>query len=163
MRRNHLTLPPYLLYLWKLKNHYRRRYKRTRLTTTHQVYLLLTQVFSTYLTRHRNFKWSSFLNSLQPQTIKFWKTTRYITKSPISIPPPNSPGRTSLPLPTQSRSLSSTVRALPSSHPQFGYPSPLQKDNSTCRQIFSRHQSPHSLPTAHETLRNQTQNYLSKT
>ena len=86
MKRNHLTPPPYLLYLWKLKNHYRRRYQRTRLSSTHQLYLLLTQVFSTYLTRHRNFKWSSFLNSLRPQTTQFWKTSRYFTKSPISIP-----------------------------------------------------------------------------
>jgi hypothetical protein len=40
-RRNHITLPPNLLYLWKLKNHYRRRHQSTRSPSTHQLYLLL--------------------------------------------------------------------------------------------------------------------------
>ena len=56
IRHIHLTFPPYLLYLWKLNNHYRRRYQRTLLSSTYQVYLFLTQIFSTYFTRHRNFK-----------------------------------------------------------------------------------------------------------
>jgi hypothetical protein len=43
-RRNHLTLPPNVLYLWKLKNHYRWRYQRKRSPSTHKLYLLSEQV-----------------------------------------------------------------------------------------------------------------------
>jgi hypothetical protein len=87
LRRNHLTLPPSQLYLWKLKNYYHRRYQRTLLPSTYHLYHLFTQVFSTHLTHLRNSKWSFFLNSLRPQTSQFWKIARYFAKSLLSIPP----------------------------------------------------------------------------
>ena len=54
VKRNHLTLPPTLLYLWKLKNHYRRRYQRIRSPLLYSLSLLFTQVFSASFTRFRN-------------------------------------------------------------------------------------------------------------
>ena len=36
LRCNHLTLPPYLLLLWKIKNHYRRQFQHTCSALTHQ-------------------------------------------------------------------------------------------------------------------------------
>jgi len=55
--------------------------------TSHYLYILLSQIFSTYLTHYRNSKWSSYLHSLHPQTTQFWKITRYFAKTPITIPP----------------------------------------------------------------------------
>jgi len=87
VKRNHLMFPPNLRYLLKLKNYYRHRYQRSRLPLFHYIFQLFTQIFSTYLTRPRNSKWSSFLGSLHTRTSQFWKVARYFTKSQSSIPP----------------------------------------------------------------------------
>ena len=84
---NRLTLPPHLLYLWKLKNHYRHRYQRNRSPLLYSLSSLFTHVFSTSFTRFRNSKWSSFLDSLQPQASSFWKIARYFTKPSASFHP----------------------------------------------------------------------------
>ena len=68
VKRNYLTLPPTLLYLWKLKNYYRRRYQRIRSPLLYYLSQLFARVFSTYFTRLRNSKWSSFL---APYTHRF--------------------------------------------------------------------------------------------
>jgi hypothetical protein len=84
---NHLTLPPKLCSLLKLKNYYRRRYQWLRLPTHHHLYQLFSQVFSTQLSRLRNTKWTSFLRTLHPQFSQFWKIARYFTNPTSSIPP----------------------------------------------------------------------------
>jgi hypothetical protein len=43
--RNHLTFPPILIYLWRLKNYYRRRYQRTHLPSSYRFYCLFTRIF----------------------------------------------------------------------------------------------------------------------
>ena len=86
-KRNQLTYPPALHYLWKLKNYYRHRYQRSRLPLLYHLYQLIAQIFSTYLTRLRNSKWSSFLDSLHTRTPQLWKVTWYFTKSPTTVPP----------------------------------------------------------------------------
>jgi hypothetical protein len=124
--------------------------------------LLFAQAFSIYFTRHRNSKWSSFLNSLQPKTTQFWKITRYFTKSPISIPP-NPPGEQVYLSPHNAEFLAQQFEHSHLLTLNLCTPSSLHKDNPICRWILSRHYSPHSLSTAHKHLRNQTQNYISKT
>jgi len=84
---NHLTLPPNLRYLLKLKNYYRHRYQRSQQRFFHYLFQLFVQIFSTHLTRLRNSKLSSFLGSFHTRTLQFWKVARYFTKSPSSIPP----------------------------------------------------------------------------
>jgi len=53
---NHLTLPPNLRYLLKLKNYYRHRYQRSRQPLFHYLFQLFVQIFSTHLTRLRTSK-----------------------------------------------------------------------------------------------------------
>ena len=86
-KRNQLTYPPALHYLWKLKNYYRHRYQWSRLPLLYHLYQLIAQIFSTYLSRLRNSKWSSFLDSLHTRTPQLWKVTWYFTKSPTTVPP----------------------------------------------------------------------------
>lgn len=71
----------------KLKNYFRHHFQRSRSHTSHLLYQLFTQIFSSHLTLHRNNKWSTFLSSLHPQAAKFWKVVRYFTKSSSQIPP----------------------------------------------------------------------------
>jgi len=87
VKHNHLMFPPNLRYLLKLKNYYRHRYQQSHLPLFHYLFQLFTQIFSTYLTRLRNSKWSSFLSSLHTRTSQFWKVAQYFTKSPSSILP----------------------------------------------------------------------------
>ena len=99
VKQNHLTLPPKLCSLLKLKNHYRRRYQRSRLPMHHHLYQLFSQVFSTQLSRLRNTKWTSFLRTLHPQSSQFWKIACYFT-NPTSSLPPDPTWDASLPYPT---------------------------------------------------------------
>jgi hypothetical protein len=82
-----LTLPPALAYLLKLKNYYRRRYQRSRTPTFRYLSHLLTQIFLIKLQQLKNTKWNSFLRTLHPQTLSFWKITRYFTTPKQTIPP----------------------------------------------------------------------------
>ena len=148
IERNHFIFPPNLRYLLKLKYYYRHRYQRARLPLFHYLFQLFAQIFSTCLKRLRNSKCSSFLGSLHTRTPQFWKVARYSTKSSSSIPPPrtpNSPGRAILPHPTQSRSPSTTIRALPLSHPQYGHSPPHHKITRFVDR-FSRSTTPHTSP-----------------
>jgi hypothetical protein len=77
--QNQLTLPPALAYLLKLNNYYRRHYQRWRTPTFQYLSHLLTQIFLIKLQQLKNTKWNSFLRTLHPQTLSFWKITRYFT------------------------------------------------------------------------------------
>ena len=87
VKRNQLILPPKLANLLKLKNHYRRRYQRTRLPLYQYLFQLLAYVFNTQLIRLRISKWTAFLGKLHPQTSQYWKVTRYFTTTTHTIPP----------------------------------------------------------------------------
>jgi len=56
IKRNHLSLPPDLRYLLKLKNYYWHRYQRSRLPLFHYLSQLFARIFSTHLSRLRNSK-----------------------------------------------------------------------------------------------------------
>jgi hypothetical protein len=158
-RHNHLTLPPSLLYQWKLKNYYRRRYQRTRLPSNNHLYHLFARVFSTQLTRHRNSKWPS-LNSLWPQTTQFWKIERYFTKSPPSIPPLIHQGDQVY---LSSHKAEVLAQQFERSHHltlNLGTPHHSTKITRFVDRFFQG-TTPHTPP--HEHLQNQTQNNLSKT
>jgi hypothetical protein len=88
VKRNHLPLPLNFCTLLKLKNHYRRRYQRSRLPSYYHLYLLFPQVISTQLSRLRNMKWTSFLRTLHPQSSQFWKIARYFKNPTSSVTPP---------------------------------------------------------------------------
>jgi hypothetical protein len=135
-RRNLLTLPPSIHYLWKLKNYYWRRHQRTRSPLLCHIYHIFARVFSLHFTRLRNSKWSLFLQSLEPQSSQFWKIARYFTKSPLAIPPPDASKYKSLLHPAQSRSFSATVRTLPSPYPHFGHAASLFNGPPIRRQIL---------------------------
>ena len=87
VRTKLLTLPPTLRALLKLKNHYRRRYQRSRLPIHYYLYSCFSHTFSTHLSQLRNTKWTSFLRTLHPQSSQFWRITRYFRTSTPSIPP----------------------------------------------------------------------------
>jgi len=87
VKRNHLTLPPNLCSLLKLKNHYRCQYQRLWLPMYYHLYQLFSQVFSTQLSWLWNTKWTSFLRTLHPQTSQFWKIALYFTNPTFSVPP----------------------------------------------------------------------------
>jgi len=70
---NHLTLPPNLSYLLKLKNYYRHRYQWSRQPLFHYLFQLFIQIFSTHLTRLCNSKWSSVLGPIHTRSPQFWK------------------------------------------------------------------------------------------
>ena len=81
----YLTYPPELYTLLKLKKHYQRRYQRSRVPIYSHLHSLFSQAFNTQLSQIRNKKWSSFLQTLHPQSSKLWKMTRYF-KAPTSYP-----------------------------------------------------------------------------
>ncbi len=58
----------------------------------YNLYTLCSRVFTTFHTGLRNTKWTSFLRSLRSQHTRFWKPTRYFTKSQTTIPPLNYQG-----------------------------------------------------------------------
>jgi len=131
VKKNHLTLPPTLRVLLKLKNHYQRRYQQSRLHIYHHVYTFFTLALSTQHSQLRNTKWTSFLRTLHPQSSQFWKMTRYF-KTPHSLRTPSDiPRVTNLSNPPQSRDTGLTVRAIP--------PSPLNMGSNTRSLTVTRH------------------------
>ena len=82
-----LPLPPNVCALQKLKNYYRRKFQRSRLPVHQQLYSLYSQLFSTIFACTRNAKWTSFLQTLHPQSPQLWKIARYFKKAPPTIPP----------------------------------------------------------------------------
>jgi hypothetical protein len=84
---NNLPLPPIVLAILKLNNYYRRNTQRARSPTYYQLYALYSRLFSTLFFPLRNKKWSSFLKTLQPQSLQLRKITRYFKNSPATIPP----------------------------------------------------------------------------
>jgi hypothetical protein len=137
-RMTYLTLPPTLCSLLKLKNHYRRRYQRTRLPMYYHLSQLFSQVFSTQLSRLRNMKGTSFLRTLHPQSSQFWKIAHYFMNPTLSIPPLDPTWEDSLPHSTQSWRIGSSVWTIPPPHPKHGNEQPLPGYNAFCQQILSQ-------------------------
>ena len=138
VKKNHLTHPPTLRVLLKLKNHYRRRYQRSRLHIHHHVHTLFSLAFSAQLAQLRNTKWTSFLRTLQPQSSQFWKNTRYFGTPTPSVPPLTYLG-SQIYQPPSSRDTDPTVREIPPSHPKYGLRHSLLNSYLSCQQILPQY------------------------
>ena len=147
-------LPPNLRYLLKLKNYYRHQYQRSRLAFFYHLYQLFAQIFLIYLTRLRNSKWSSFLDSLHTRTPNSRKS--HGISQNLRLPYlPYFTRECKYTTPHTKLSPSTTVRALPLSHPKYGHSSP-HNNNPFCRQILPQYHSaqpPQQLTNVYEVKR----------
>jgi len=145
----HLLLPHNVRAMQKLKNYYQRKFQRSRLLAHHQLYSLYSQLFSTIFSRLRNAKWTSFLQTLHPQSPQLWKITRYLKKNPPTIPPLTHHGTQVSYTPLKSRNFGPPVRTVQPPHYTYGIAPPRADGITHCQQVLPHKHSSYPAPTTY--------------
>lgn len=81
------SVPNNIKQLIKLKNHFRRKFQKTRKNEYNKIYKILCNNVNLKLTAWKNSCWENKIKNLEPGNKSLWKMSKYLYKKKSAIPP----------------------------------------------------------------------------